>query len=93
MEATTNREKELLSVLNACSGLLSDSVCLHIQELVRAGHWGVAFEELCSYLHEANAALTRRGSRNSERVGSQMGLDPVYWQSLRKKTTRSIFRL
>jgi hypothetical protein len=53
-------KEELERVLHELGVVLGIGVLEHIDDLLKAGEEKVAFEELCSYLYERNAALTDR---------------------------------
>lgn len=66
-------------VLESCRGLIPDVELDGMIDLVDHDEWGIALENLCTQLHEHDAALDDLTLQKIERLGSQMRLDPDHW--------------
>jgi len=53
-----------------------------VLELAREGEAGVAFENLCSNLHEYKVRLESTEFGAIARLGTELGIDPGRWESL-----------
>ena len=66
---------------------LTPPVLQQIREFDAAGEPGLAFEELCAYLHEQSVELDAPSVELIREVGTEMGTDPAWWHPLSVKRT------
>ena len=52
-------------------------------DLVRAGEPGIGFENLCTQLYEYNVPVDEPTLGQLKEVGTQMGIEPKYWERLK----------
>ena len=66
---------------------LTPPVFEQIRKFDAAGEPGLAFEELCAYLHEQFVELDAASVALIRAVGTEMGIDPAWWRPLGMKRT------
>lgn len=77
-------ERETIAICERCRGLIAQERLEECIDLSRHNEWGIALENLCSNLHEVDAAVDATTLDLIERVGTEMTLSPRNWQMLRK---------
>ena len=75
-------EAELTKILEEVKRWIPADQLADMNELVRAGEPGVAFENLCMQLFEFDAVIPRELVSRLQRLGDQMGIKRDYWQRL-----------
>ena len=81
-------ETDVLHVLEACRGLISELRLADMIDLARHGEPGIALENLCSELDDQQVALDDLTLAKIERLGTKMGLRSDYWLRLRRTPFR-----
>jgi hypothetical protein len=68
-------------IVDELPGLRSEDV-ENVEDLIRAGEWTVAFENLCTQLYEYDVAIPPATLVKISELGRDVGASPRYWQML-----------
>ena len=74
-------DRQLRVVIGADTGL-SSSFIKYLESLLQAGERLIAFEDLCTQLHEHDVHLPTRLLNSLADVGKQLGAKEHYWRLL-----------
>lgn len=85
VERMERLEREVVAICERCRGLLPDARLDDSISLARHVEWGIALENLCSNLGDEAAQVDDVTLQAIERAGTEMGLDPEYWRTLRRR--------
>jgi hypothetical protein len=77
------QERILENLIREFVGRLLEPVTNYLFELVHAGEPGLALEELCAHLGEAELTVDARQLQIIQRLGSIWQCDPKWWSELR----------
>jgi hypothetical protein len=76
-------ERMLLHLVQKYAGNFPAEQVAGMTELVQAGEAGIAFENLCTQLHEYDISVDEATVGQLKDIGSQMGIEPDYWEQLK----------
>lgn len=80
-------EQKLFQILEAFKSDLPPDQIADMKSLIEAGEPGVAFENLCTQLHEYDISIPHRVLRQLANIGGEMELRPEYWEQLEVNET------
>ena len=82
-------ERRLLALLKEGHALLPSSEMQEMIELVQAGEPGIGLENFCTQLYEHDVVGPPRILVEISCLGGAMGIQPRYWERLKKGSTSS----
>ena len=76
-------ENILLRLIETSAESFPAEQAKEMADLVRAGDPGIAFENLCTQLHEYDVPVDEATLGQLKEIGTQMGIQPKYWERLK----------
>ena len=77
-----NVTSKLNELIDSTASAFPEGVVAHLRSLVNAGELGLALEELCAYIGEADYTLSLSHWKLIEQMGSTLGVDSSWWNAL-----------
>jgi hypothetical protein len=75
-------ERSLLQLIQIYARNFPAEQTEEMAKSVHAGEPGIAFEDLCTQLYEYDVPVDEATLREFKEIGSQMGIQPEYWERL-----------
>ena len=75
-------ETELRRLLDALKGVFTGTQCEAVEEFLRAGEYGVAFETLCGIAVEEHHAIPIELRPAIRSLAQEMGITPDWWEPI-----------
>jgi hypothetical protein len=75
-------QERLNQLISELAAVLPEGVISHLRSMVSAGEFGVALEELCAYIGEADHKVVPEHRQLIEQLGNELAVDPSWWKAL-----------
>ena len=78
----TAMELELTRLLKALDGVFTSSEIAEVEQFLKAGEYGVAFETLCGIAKEENRSIPTELRPAVRALAQRMGIESLWWSEI-----------